>query len=512
MGGFAVTPLVRAAVIPLIVATGVLSSSACFLFKDSLEEFVHVDQGARDSGIDEGTTPDVVDAGDVDRSVCVHGTSVCAGQDRVQLCNQGQWATPSPCGQDQTCLEGECVSSWFGVECPDSDACRDGLTCWFGRCQEEVLVEEGGECHVLSECEPGLHCDSRTCLPNGPPCVEGRDCTDLEKPICSPLGFCQAGTAGEPCTGGGDCAQNEGFQCTSRTQTEGDVTRTIETCENRLSGAGCDSEEDCAAEEGFIFCVGYSCQNGEGSALCGSEEHCADTGDPDFEPMICVRNRCWGGRDGSPCYPEDTRNGGDDHCQNDFFCVPACDGTGTCNTYQCQAGLRDSRCLDADDCRGNRYCLPQMLGGTCVDGQAGDWCDTESDGQCAVESPHCTGQGCAAGEISSYCDDDQHCNDGLRCVITDEHHECYDGSRYAPCAEDDPTDCLEDYPHCTYAGCESGDHGSSCDDNEDCNEDFYCVDPPIYGALCVDGRRGDRCNSRDDCVEELRCVDHWCAP
>ena len=497
----------------LFIVSAVLNGSACFLFKEPLEHFLEGDQSDIDMGSSDfgDVGSDTADTGpDTD---CRHGVAVCADENRVQVCNRGAWDTPEPCSEGLTCLEGECVSENYGHNCVSSEHCRDGLTCWFGYCLRVANVEEGGECHSYFECQPGLHCTSRTCVRDTRTTCDGANpCEDLETPYCSPDGFCHAGTWRQPCENDGHCNQELGYSCVEREQTEMGTTHTLETCENGEHAAGCASVDDCGDE--FPYCLGYTCYDGTEYSVCGSDEHCAESRDHEGEHLICVRMACRTGRDGSNCYPDEGSDDGEDHCQEDYFCAPACAEVGdpreNCDSYACTSG--SSWCESDDDCIEEMYCGRTHIW-TCLSGMRDDWCNQERSDQCVEDNPYCTARGCQPGERGYYCDDDDDCKRDLRCVHNSDIPlaACDDGSEGASCSDDDEeNDCLPDYPHCAHDTCQIGDHGSPCDDDDDCNEGLSCIDAGLNGNGCMDGTRGDICVSRDDCIDDLTCVDHHC--
>ena len=491
-----------------MVAIGTLSSTGCFVFKEPLQAFIRVGDDQANDDLDGGHDSFASDLGS-DPGECVHGTAQCADDTRVEVCNRGQWGTPEPCAEGQKCLQGDCKSEWFEHRCVDSDDCRDGLSCWFGYCLETAGVDVGGECHSFFECAPGLNCASRSCqLGRTQSCTGGGDCDNLEEPYCSPRGQCQAGNRGQPCEGPRHCA--DGFACIERTHGEDEITHTIKTCEDGEATAGCATIDDCDNKDGF--CLGYRCEDGSESSICGSEEHCKETEfGLEIVQMKCVRNQCQNGCS-TPCFPDESPTDGEDHCQDEYVCAPACNYTGECENFVCSPGYPGDRCVDDSDCSDEAYCNPVAGPGACVDGQVSDWCDPEGAGQCNDDTPVCTSGGCSAGERGHPCNEDEHCDEGLVCVRQYVVGACYGGSQGEPCADDDPNDCLPEFPRCTSRGCQIGEEGSLCDDHDDCDDGLRCVNTGEVGdeVVCVDGSLGDICDTGEDCMEGLYCTNHRC--
>lgn len=173
------------------------------------------------------------------------GALFVPGQECVEDgdCGDGRVCEPLFCGENDRCCEGE------GTQCVDScevTPCADGFDCGAdGHCSPRSC-EDGFDCADRFVCDPERldaqidehGCTPETCLADGAPCPDGRECDD--------------GAAGNPngtcvpvkCTGDGDCRPNEVCTTPDTLFTNGCVL------------ANCATDADCACGA----CVNDECQ------------------------------------------------------------------------------------------------------------------------------------------------------------------------------------------------------------------------------------------------------------
>jgi hypothetical protein len=236
----------------------------------------------------------------------------------------------------------------------------------------------------------------------------------------------------------------------------------------------------------------------------------------------------------------------DDDCNNGFCArVPGID------MGECTSGMRESSCVDDDDCLADMRCVVDTLEGQrkCEVGLPGDRCNGDQEcrpgGHCVLPEDSLLGI-CSDGAVDSTCLAGADCASGLRCVIRPDffgtctagasgelcydaadcnapsrciklngwqNGTCSDGTVNTHCAAHD--DCMDG--RCTLAAteprCTQGEVGEPCGVAGDCASGF-CLEGvssapapgvPAVPWTCVDGALGSPCRENDDCAEGM-CI------
>jgi hypothetical protein len=418
---------------------------------------------------DDGNVAD----GDCCSAACTLDSAGTACTDDANAC------TDDVCNAGGTCLHNNNTAS-----CDDGVFCNAADTCSAGAC----TVHAGDPCTSGGECADTCDEDLDTCnLPNGTACTaDTNDCTDdicdgsgsCTHPnntascddglFCNGADTCSGGScsshAGDPCSGGGECADTcdddldtcnlpGGTACTDDTNgCTDDVCDGSGSCTHPNNTAPCDDGVFC---NGADTCSGGSCSSHAGDPCSGGDE-CADTCDDDLDTCNLP--------DGTSC----TDDG--EECTDDF-----CDGSGAC-THPAIAGSCDDGvfCNGADTCHGG-FCS-QHAGDPCTGGgECSDTCDEDADTcnlpdgtPCTADADICTDDVCDGEGSCSHPANTAPCDDGDACTTGDA---CAAGT----CTGGAPLDC-DDGDFCTADGCDSE---TGC---------VYTA-APIEEATCIAGEK-----------------------
>jgi hypothetical protein len=243
-------------------------------------------------------------------------SSTCRLDPAGASCDEG-----NPCTDDQCDGAGTCLRSHNTVPCDDGAFCNGPDTCAGGACS----VHAGDPCTGGGECADTCDEIDDTCqLPAGTPCEDGVFCNGAD--TCA----------------GGSCSEHSGDPCTQCGDTCEEGT---DSCTNPIpDGSSCDDGLFC---NGTDTCVDGLCDTHSGDP-CAAGAECADacheSTDSCFDP------------EGTTC-TSDSNDCTDDRC----------DGTGVCTHL-----ANSLPCDDGDPCSTNDTCS----GGTC----AGSVADGDADG------------------------------------------------------------------------------------------------------------------------------------
>lgn len=416
----------------------------------------------------------------------------------------------SPCMDDRNvCTDDECDGAGVCVHPANTAPCSDGLfcngsdTCAGGSC----AAHAGDPCATGGECADACNEAADNCFDlRGTPCSnDGLFCTGAE--TCDGVGACRG--SGDPCVGGGDCADvcNESADNCLEPRGAGCADDGNLCTNDQCDGAGrCVHQDNAAACDDGIFCNGIDiCQGGACSLHsgdpCEGGEECADrcneAGDNCFEPQ------------GTPC-SDDGNICTTDQCSASGRCVHApntvpcddglfCNGTDRCGASTCSVHSGDpcgagTECARTCDEAGNNCLDP--VGTTCTDD--GNACtDDQCDGTGACVHPPRTGP----------------CDDGLFCTVGET---CSGGV----CGGGAARDCSVVADQCNRGVCnevsdrcgaEVTNDGERCDDGNVCTTGEVCSAGVCRGILtsatdCTECDDGDVCTV-DICVRAGGC-DH----
>ena len=476
--------------------------------------------------------------------------------DPLEPCNRrADCLDGNPCTQDSCRSPGYCVHTPVAGSCDDGAFCNGADSCLDGECS----VHTGNPCTGGDQCSnmcdenadtcnlpAGSFCDDGNCCtvgqcngqgscvntnsPAGTACPDdGNQCTDN---VCNGSGFCthpnrsgscddgvycngadscSAGScsihAGNPCTGGADCADTcdeTGNICThgvGQTCTDDgnvctdDICNGPANCAHPVNTAPCNDGVFC---NGADTCLAGSCSVHTGDPCVGGLE-CADTcneiGDTCNEPAATVCTD-----DGNEC----TDN--------------QCDGTGACAAISRALGSACSDdgnpCTD-DICDGAGACTHPVNAAPCDDGVFCNGADTCAAGTCSVHA----GDPCIGGlECADTCDElGDTCNEPVATACTDDGNECTenlcDGAGTClPTGRATGTACIDDGNPCTDDTCDGAGacahpaNVAPCDDGVFCNGADTCADATCSvhtGDPCAGGLEcADTCDELDDTCDE----------
>jgi len=452
------------------------------------------------------------------------GHGVCAGTANVPggtACDDGLF-----CDGTETCDgNGSCGAS-TGDPCP-------GTTC--NTCQEatdscadpaSTPCEESGSGCMTGLCDGAGTCDG---VPNSNPCDDGLFCNGADT--------CAGGTcaqhAGDPCAGGGECADqcNEGAgNCNVAAQTP--CTDDGNPCtDNACDGSGACAATNNAASctdglfcDGADTCSGGTCSSHAGDPCTGGAEcanqcnedagncdvaaqtPCSDDGNP------CTDNACNGSGTCAPtnnsatcddgvfcdgtdtCYQGTCSIHAGDPCTEGAECANQCnEDAGSCNAAAQTACTDDGNPCTDNTCDGNGACAATNNSAPCNDGVFCNGTDTCSGGTCSSHAGDpcpdnitCTVDSCDEETGCTNTPQNASCDDGLFCNGTetcDAQVGCQNGT--SPCEGA----CSEENQSCG-SGCDVLGEGSPCDDGNTCTLNDQCTDglcageQTQFGALC----------------------------
>ena len=386
------------------------------------------------------------------------------------------------------------------------------------------------ECVYPSDCDDENPCTDDDCVDNV--CKNTNNTASCDDEIfCNGADTCSGGTcsqhAGDPCTGGGECAD----QCNEAADNCYDPAGTACTDDgNPCTDNQCDGAGTCAANNNTDSCDDNLFCNGTDTCSGGScSQH---TGDPCTGGGECNQT-CDEGND--DCFdPFGTACG--DGTDNDCTDPDTCDGTGTCRANDeplgttCSDGLF---CTETDECDGSGTCVgtgdPCSGGGecnqTCNEGtddcfdSFGTACGDPTDDDC-TDPDTCDGAGTCQDNhepLSTPCDDDLFCTETDECdgsgTCVGTGDPCSGGGECSQTCDEGNDDCFDPFgtacgdpadddctnpDTCDGAGtCQANDEplGTTCDDDLFCTETDECDG----GGTCVGS--GDPCAAGGECNE-----------
>jgi hypothetical protein len=499
-----------------------------------------------------------------DGGVCDPATGMCTGGELPDgtACDDGDLCTVDDICLDGTCVGGEavvCASDQCndggicdpatglcagapvadGAPCDDGNACTLIDVCNGGTCMGTAPVScvASDACHDAGICNPASGLCSTPPAADGTPCDDGNPCTQTDAcqagacvgstPItCSASGQCRAaGTCnpatglcndpaaadGTPCDDGNLCTQQDTCQagaCNGAipvTCTASDQCHAAGTCNPATGlcndpaaadGTPCDDGNLCTQQD---TCQAGAC-NGANPVTCTASDQCQTAGTCDPATGQCSTPPAANGTacdDGAFCTVNDSCQGG--ICQGlTRDCATASDS--------CTAGVCDEK---ADACVG----APKSDGTACDDGAFCTVNDSCKAGTCQGAARICTPS--AAVCVESVCDettetcttrpmsDGDACDDGNACTRSDT---CSDGA----CVGDTPVVCTA-RDQCHAAGrCDpfTGEcsnppkaDGTTCDDNDACSADDFCVAGECLGESLPDTDGDGFCDALDLCPD-----------
>ena len=537
--------------------------------------------------------------------LCAQGT--CTGLPRN--CSDGNLCTLDFCDVSKKACDTAPVSD--GISCEDGNSCTVADTCQAGGCQsgsEAKFCQDGNPC-TNDLCFPGKGCQfPANSLPcdDGNPCTTGDKCISG---TCHP-GFVKNCSDGNSCTldsclaATGECHHtavdwpcNDGNLCTiddlcSEALCQG--TPVVCNDGNPCTADSCEPEFGCAyqflsvpCDDGNSCSIGDLCAQGicvPGSIkpICDDGNECTDDScDPTTGLCYFTANNA-SCDDGNPCTQDDlcidsnclSGDTGVCECETDGDCLPfddgdLCNGTLICHKkqwpYTCQIHPSsvitcphnmDTDCITSVCKPETGMCvLTPLAGGTpCDDGNPCTLSDSCDDGECLPviyidcdDDNPCTDEECAPGEGCTYSANNQPCDDGVICTLSDK---CMGGNCVGiGVVCDDGNACSTGYcdPEtgdcefvATFGSCDDGnpctltDHCEAlacignpvdCDDGQPCTADacqpeFGCLHEPVLGE-CDDG---NGCTVNDNCQDGLckgtgitcldtnPCTDDLCLP
>ncbi len=385
--------------------------------------------------------------------------------DPVVVCGNGVVEAGETCDDGNTAA-GDCCSPTCTYDAPGTACTSDGNVC-----TNDVCNGAGACLHPnnTAPCDDGLFCNGAdtcgggTCTHAGNPCTGGSECADTCNEAADNC-FDPAGTA---CTSDGNVCTND--QCNGSG-----------ACTHPNNTAPCDDGLFCT---GADICSGGACTHA-GSPCAGGPE-CADTCNE-------AADNCFDAA-GTAC----TSDG--NVCTND-----QCNGTGACthpnNTASCDDGLF---CNGADTCSGGTCAAhagnPCAGGPECADtcNEAADNCFDPAGTACTSDGNVCTNDQCNGTGACTHPNNTAPCNDGLFCngsdtcsggTCTHTGNPCTGGPECADTCNEAADNCFD--PAGT--GCTSD--GNVCT-NDQCNGTGACAHPN-NAAPCDDGLF---CNGADTC-------------
>ncbi|HYC56002.1 MAG TPA: hypothetical protein VEL28_13790 [Candidatus Binatia bacterium] len=315
-----------------------------------------VGQGAECNDNDSCTSPDLCNQ----VGVCVGtGNSV-----NGTPCDDGLF-----CNGTETCTSGVCGSP-SGDPCPGTECnnCQEGT--------DSCLDPQGSACGSQTGCIAGQCDGAGTCIGEliSGPCDDGIYCNGTD--TCSG-GACSV-HSGDPCTGGGECAD----ACQEPTDSCNDVAGTPCTADGNsctddvCNGSGaCHNPANSSPCDDGLFC--------NGADTCAGGSCSLHFGDPCPDGVGCTLDACDEGADSCSNTPDDGA------CADSLFC----NGTETCDAVlDCQAG--SSPCDDGNSCTIDICGEPAD---TCSYDPLPEYAACDDGLDCTVDD-QCVGGGCAGIE------------------------------------------------------------------------------------------------------------------
>jgi hypothetical protein len=418
-------------------------------------------------------------------------------------------AAGSPCADDSNvCTDDECNGSGTCTHGANTDPCDDDLfcngddTCSGGSCSSHAGDPCTGGAECADTCNEALdNCND----PSGTPCTDdSNECTDDE---CNGAGACAHPNNTDPCDdglfcngddtcSGGSCSDHDGDPCAGGPECADNCNEALDTC-NEPAGTPCADD-------------GNPCRDDEcnGSGACA---HPANT-DPCDDNVFCNGDdTCSGGscssHAGNPCTGGPECN---DHCnesaENCFDAAgTACTDDGNpCRDDECNGSGACAHPANTDPCTDGLFCngADTCSGGSCST-HAGDPCTggTECNDHCNESTDNCfEAAGLACTPDASVCSDDE-CDGAGSCT-----HPA--GNAGTPCRAaagvcDVAESCNGSSPTCPADGkstaqCRGVAH--QCDAAEDCdgvNDDCPADLPIADGTSCDDAAA---CTIEDQCI------------
>lgn len=180
----------------------------------------------------------------------------CGPFGSCQLGEEGDYCDPDDtcltadsCQTDEDCdglrcnsLE-RCYDGSLGDPCGHVHDCLNPMVCGPIGCHPG---DEGDPCSTDTHCESVLRCALGQChQPDNAPCNDDTDCGG-DYNFCGPI-RCQAGEEGDPCEDNADCDDGAGMLCS-----------TLGVCHDGHAGDECLIDDDCT----LCTCVDYQCGGG----------------------------------------------------------------------------------------------------------------------------------------------------------------------------------------------------------------------------------------------------------
>ena len=495
-------------------------------------------------------------------------TGACSAPEPVVCDDQ------NPCTEDSCDSETGCLYTNTDAPCDDGSPCTSGDVCSDGECSGEALACDDGDACTLGACDEV----SGECVYTDLDCDDEDLCTadlcDPQTGTCSNPESWPEGCVGAPCLDV-SCDPVIGCQFDDKVCDDGDAC-TLDSC---------DSEQGCVASPLTLEgCEDYACWtagcsvNDEGlptctyevSAACDdgdacTDDECAELGPDEFECLStalspedycppdmpsCTFTQCVDNAGFTQCAM------GSDGCNDGIACtLDSCDEeSGTCvNTPDdalcdfdenpctldtCEPGVQGGCTSAPVDCGGST-CNPM----TCVEVNGGAEC-ASGPPPCDDENP-CTTDACDPVEGCTHTPNEESCDDGLFCTLSDtcSDGECVGEARV--CDDEDPCTtgacdegaqaCVgtpvtcDDGVACTLdscdpeSGCESEPNDEACDDDNLCttltcsleegctlSDEVICDGGPCTTGGC-DPQTGD-CAAVNPivCDDGIACTDDYC--
>ncbi|MDX2089059.1 MAG: hypothetical protein SFX73_14475 [Kofleriaceae bacterium] len=384
------------------------------------------------------------------------------------------------CGENTTCVDGQCVPGCFGPSpCLDKD-CADGEFCQFGACIPIVPCDlecgTGYTCHVT--CRAPSPCDNVVCQQNEF-CYQGQCIVNpCHGVTCAPGEVCNGGTCVTTCDCEGGCGANG--ECVL------DECQCVPDCAGKACGDdnGCGGQCDVACPQGGQYDCRPMGSNG---------------------PLTC---QCVGSCTGKAC-------GEDDGCGNE--CNGTCASPNTCvlqgaGNYECECiptcpNPSGQQCGQANTC-GTGFCDIE----DCAD--SGETCNPTSGGMYACQCPtgraECNGDCC--GAATDACRTGIQTGTGTMGAVTgteaccNQADQCTDASRNTVCCTGSGLSCLDsdndgDTESCCTAARQCGDTTAPATNSACCAATETCMDTTADG----DTQKDTCCTTAQACTEIGTC-------
>ena len=475
--------------------------------------------------------------------VCTHAGDPCtSGGECANLCNEADDNCNNPLGTSCTadtnvCTDDVCDGNGACTHPNNTASCDDGLFCnGADTCAGGVCTHAGDPCTSGGECANlcneaddncnnplGTSCTADTNVCTDDVCDGNGACTHPNNTascddglFCNGADTCAGGVcthAGDPCTGGGECANlcNEaddncnnplGTSCTADTNVcTDDVCDGNGACTHPNNTASCDDGLFC---NGADTCAGGVCTHAGDPCTSGGEcaNLCNEADDNCNNPLgtactadtnVCTDDVCDGNGacthpnntascdDGLFCNGADTCAGGvcthaGDPCAGGAECTDLCnEADDNCNNPLGTACTADTNVCTDDVCDGAGACAHPNNTASCDDGLFCNGADTCAGGVCTHAGDPCT----SGGECTNLCNEaDDNCNNPLGTSCTADTNVCTDDvcDGNGACAHPNNTASCDDGDLCTYGDhCVSGacvGTAYSCDDHSSCTNDI----------------------------------------